>query len=149
MNSITLSGGAKLERYLIGINANVKKASKVDVGFMTDSPYPDGTSLGEVAIKNEFGVPSNNQPPRPFFRNMITKHSGEWGEQLSEFLEANDLDAQIALNKMGGIISNELKLSIHELVMPPLKQSTIDKKGFDKPLIDTAFMYQSVHHEVS
>jgi hypothetical protein len=149
MAVISLSGGAKLERYLLGIKANVTKASKVDVGFMKNSPYPDGTSLGEVAIKNEFGVPSNNQPPRPYFRNMITKHSGEWGEQLSAFLEANDLDAQIALNKMGGVISNELKLSIHELVNPPLAPYTIAKKGFDKPLIDTAHMFQSVHHEVS
>lgn len=149
MAVISLSGGAKLERYLIGIQANVTKASKVDIGFMKNSPYSDGTSLGEVAIKNEFGVPSNNQPPRPFFRNMIAKHSGEWGEQLAAFLEANDLDAQIALNKMGGVISNELKLSIHELVDPPLAPYTIAKKGFDKPLIDTAFMYQSVHHEVS
>jgi len=155
---ISLSGGAKLERYLAGIQANVTKASKVDIGFMKESPYPDGTSLAKVAIWNEFGKAGKKneagditgyQPPRPYFRNMIAKHSGEWGEQLSAFLEANDLDAQIALNKMGGIISNELKQSIHDLVDPPLAQVTIDKKGDDKPLIETAHMYQSVHHEVS
>lgn len=148
MAVISLSGGAKLERYLLGIQANVQKASKVDIGFMKNSPYPDGTSLGEVAIKNEFGVPSNNQPPRPFFRNMIAKHSGEWGEQLAAFLEANDLDAQIALNKMGGTIANELRQSIVDLVDPPLAPYTIKKKGFDKPLIFSAHMLQSITHEI-
>ena len=157
MAVISLSGGAKLERYLAGIQANVTKASKVDIGFMKESPYPDGTSLAKVAIWNEFGKTGKKneagditgyQPPRPYFRNMIARHSGEWGEQLAAFLEANDLDAQIALNKMGGTIANELRQSIVDLVDPPLAPYTIKKKGFDKPLIFSAHMLQSITHEI-
>jgi len=50
---------------------------------------------------------------------------------------------------MGGLIGGELAESISELVSPPLAPYTIQKKGFDKPLIDTAHMFQSITHEVS
>ena len=39
-------------------------------------------------------------------------------------------------------------LSIDETNSPPLAQATIDKKGSDKPLIDSGEMRKSVRSEV-
>ena len=44
---------------------------EVSVGFMEGATYPEGTPVAAVAFWNEYGVPSHNQPPRPFFRQMI------------------------------------------------------------------------------
>jgi len=149
MVAITLSGGKRLERYLQRLSANVSGSTRVDIGFMSGATYQNGTPVPLVAALNEFGVPARGQPPRPFFRRMIAKHKGEWGGQLGAYLEANDFKAAIALNKMGGLIGGELAESISELVSPPLAPYTIQKKGFDKPLIETAHMFQSITHEVS
>lgn len=54
-----------LEKYLNGL-AERLNATEVRVGFINGETYPDGTSVAEVAYKNEYGVPENNQPPRPF-----------------------------------------------------------------------------------
>ena len=149
MALISLSGGAALERKLLALKANCQKAHKVDIGFMKNSPYPNGKSLGEVAITNEYGNPAKGQPPRPFFRRMIAKHNGEWAAQLAAFLEANNFNADIGLNKMGGVIANELRQSIVDLVEPPLAPATIKRKGFDKPLVESGHLLASVDHEVS
>ena len=80
----SLRGGTNLTRVLGEIEGRVTKASTVQIGFLAGATYPDGTSVPMVAALNEFGVPSRNQPPRPFFRNMIAAKSNEWGPGVSE-----------------------------------------------------------------
>jgi len=36
--------------------------------------------------------------------------------------------------------------AIQSVTSPPLAASTVARKGFDKPLIDTGLMFQSVTH---
>lgn len=100
-----------------------------------------------VAAINEFGNPDNNQPARPFFRNAIKEHEQEWGENMMELIQGGD-DITDAFNKLGEIISNDIKESIRLLESPPLSPVTIARKGFDKPLIDTGNMRDSVSYEV-
>ena len=49
---------------------------------------------------------------------------------------------------MGQGISGQLKQSIVDTNEPPLAASTIARKGFAKPLVDTGHMLQSVDYEV-
>ena len=148
----TIKGGDKLTAKLQEIANNLATAKTVKVGFLGDAYYPDGTSVAFVAAQNEYGVHYKKQPPRPFFRIMINDHKAEWGPELKAVLKDNDYNAQLSLEIMGQSISDELKQSILDLTDPPLAPYTIAKKGFDKPLIDTGTMLNSLEkkgYEVS
>ena len=143
-----IDGGDKLRAALAEIARKLDKGGTVRIGFLENSTYPDGTSVPMVAAVNEFGAPSRGQPPRPFFRRMVAAKSAEWPNALALNLKATDYDVPATLARMGEDIAGQLKQSIIDLTDPPLAQSTIDRKGFDKPLIDTAHMLKSVDYEV-
>lgn len=121
---------------------------QLKAGFLEGATYPDGTPVPMVAATNEFGNPANNQPPRPYFRNAIAEHEGEWQEAMATLIE-NGGDTRDVLSLLGEIIVDDIKESIRQLDSPPLSPVTIARKGFDKPLIDTSNMLNSVSYEVS
>lgn len=143
----TLKGGDKLEAALSEMAQRVAQPATLRVGFLENARYPDGTSVAMIAAINEYGKPPT-QPPRPFFRRMISAKSGEWPEAIGNLLKANGYDAVKALDLAGSAIAGQLRQSIVDLVSPPLAASTIRRKGFDKPLIHSGHMLQSVDHEV-
>jgi hypothetical protein len=144
----TVKGGDKIREKLADFTRNINSASTVKIGFLENASYPDGTSVPMVAAVNEFGAPSRGQPPRPFFRRMIAAKSKEWPGAISKLLKANDYDARATLDQAGEAIAGQLRQSIVELVDPPLAPSTIARKKFSKPLIETSLMLNSVSHEV-
>jgi hypothetical protein len=148
MPDVGITGGARLDAYLRRIAEGVGAPKAVRAGFLEGSTEADGTSLPMVAALNEWGAPARGQPPRPFFRQMIAKHKGEWGDQLGKLLAIHDYDATHCLDLMGEVISGELRQSIVDLVAPPLSPITIARKGSTKPLIDTGTMLNGVGHEV-
>ncbi len=88
-------------------------------------------------------------PARPYFRRMIASKSGEWGPQSGKYLVASQFDASKALALMGELIRGELQDSIRNLTDPKLAASTIKKKGFAKPLIDSGHMLNSADYEIT
>lgn len=144
----SFSGGAALEAKLAEIAEQLGDGATIRVGFLEGATYPDGTSVPLVAAANEFGDPGMNRPARPFFRRMIAAKSSEWGSDLSKFAIASGYDARAFLPLMGERIKDQLQESIREFYDPPLAQSTIDRKGFDKPLIETSHMLNSVDYDV-
>jgi hypothetical protein len=143
-----LDGGADLRRALSEMSARLGREGTLRVGFLEGATYPDGTSVPMVAAINEFGAPSRGQPPRPFFRRMIADKSSSWPQAIEQNLIATRFDVEKTLERVGEGIASQLRQSIIDLVDPPLAASTIAKKGFDKPLIDTSVMLNSVGHEV-
>ncbi|WP_272667831.1 hypothetical protein [Providencia sp. PROV117] len=143
-----------LEKYLNGL-AERLNATEVRVGFINGETYPDGTSVAEVAYKNEYGVPENNQPPRPFFRNAINEHSEEWVDAISRGV-GSGLDARTVLETVGAVVQGDVQESIATLVEPPLSQETLRRRrerkvmpnSSTKPLVDTRVMIGSVNYEV-
>lgn len=121
---------------------------QLKAGFLEGATYPDGTQVPMVAATNEFGNPANNQPPRPYFRNAIAEHESEWQEAMANLIESGG-DTRDVLSIIGEIIVDDIKGSIRQLEAPPLSPVTIARKGFDKPLIDTSNMLNSVSYEVS
>lgn len=144
----SLKGGDKLVAHLAELAAKVSKAATLSVGVMEDATYPDGTPVALVAATNEFGRPSVGQPPRPAFRNAIAEHGDSWGGIAADLLKANGYDAEVTLNQMGEGIKGQIQDSIRSLTAPPLKASTIARKGFDKPLIDTGHEIASIDYKV-
>jgi hypothetical protein len=121
MASKVFSGGDKLKEKLAKLSKTVKSAKEVRVGFLENSgAEPNGINTATVAAIQEFGAPSRGIPPRPFFRTMIAKEEGHWGNDLGKILKYHDFDAGKALADMGQEISGELRESIIELTAPEL-----------------------------
>lgn len=88
-------------------------------------------------------------PPRPFFRLMIASKSPGWGASMAKVLKAADCNLDTALGRMGEGIRGQLQGSIRDFTSPANAASTIAAKGFNKPLIDTGHMLNSVDYEVT
>lgn len=144
----TFSGGSALEAKLAEIAEKLGEGKILRVGFLEGATYPDGESVAMVAATNEFGNPANNQPPRPFFRNMIAEKSPEWPEDIGKIAEATGYDASSMLGLMGERIKDQLQGSIRDLMEPALSLVTVKKKGFSKPLIETSHMLNSVDYDI-
>jgi len=144
----TVRGGTKFEAALKSLAEKLKKAKVVRVGFLEDATYPDGTKVALVAATQNFGAPKRKIPPRPFFSNMVEERQKEWPKALATNLKNNGYDAAKALDLVGFGIEGQLRQSIQQTNEPPLKAATVKRKGFNKPLIDTSHMINSVDHEV-
>ena len=142
----TLNGSKELMHKLEEI-AKRMGGGEVAVGFMEGSKYPDGTSVPSVAYWNEFGT--SKIPARPFFRTMIANESPTWTEKMGELAKEMDYDGERVLALMGENIGGALVQCIVDFTTPALAQSTIDAKGFSKPLTDTNNMKRSVHYQVN
>lgn len=160
-----LSGGEKFEAALKEIAEQVSKPGLLRVGFLENATYPEtGQKVAEVAFYNEFGRTVKTkgekladgttsegtyyQLPRPFFRNMIAKYSPQWPEAVAKDLKRTKYDVKRTLERTGLAIEGQLRQSIQDTNSPPLAQSTIDRKGFSKPLIDTGVMWNHVASQV-
>ena len=148
MGNSSFAGGSKLDATLKQIAAKASSAKVVNVGFLEGATYPDGTSVPMVAAINEYGAPAKNIPPRPFFRQMIAAESGHWPSDTGAVLKAADYNAAAALGMLGEAVKGELQRAIRNFSGAPLAPSTIAAKGFDKQLIDTSVMINSVDYEV-
>ena len=144
----TIRGGEKFEAAMADLARRLGRPATLKVGFLGNATYPDGKPVAMIAAINEYGAPSRVQPPRPFFRRMINAKQGEWPAAIAGVLQAQGNDVEKALDIAGAAIAGQLRQSIVDLVDPPLAPSTIARKGFDKPLIDTSHMLKSVDHEV-
>jgi hypothetical protein len=148
VSSHTFTGGDKVMKAIEKIAKGMARG-EVRVGFLEGSTYPDGTSTAAIAFQNEFGNPKNKQPPRPFFRQMIAEESPSWPGKIAKLAKSSNYDGQKVLAVMGEDIKGALQKSINTLTAPALAKSTIDRKGFDKPLIETSHMLNSVAYEVT
>lgn len=139
-----LKGGDKLQQALSDIAENMSGAVKA--GFLEGATYPDGTPVAAVAFWNEFGT--TTIPPRPFFRTVITDKSSEWADRLGKAAVHFEYDADKVLDAMGQTIVEDIQQSIVGWTDPENAASTVAKKGFNKPLIETSHMQNSVDYEV-
>lgn len=144
-----LKGGEKATAYLQGISNKLANRATLRVGFLENATYPDGKPVAMIGAIQEFGAPAAGIPPRPFFRNMIASKSDEWGPALAGILQSNGYDLRAAFDQAGFAIAGQLRQSIIDTNTPPLAQSTIDRKGHAKPLVDTGHMLNSIDHEVT
>lgn len=138
-----MSASAKLEAALKAIAD--KMSGHVDVGFLEGATYPDGTPVAAVAFWNEYGA---SGPPRPFFRGMIAEESPSWPDKVAHLAKATHNNGPKVLALMGEEIEGALKQSITSFTDPPNAPSTIKRKGFNKPLVDTAHMLNSTGYKV-
>jgi hypothetical protein len=126
---VEISGGSELAEALKKLSGKVSNAASVEIGFPKGSLEDDGTSTPMVAAIQEFGAPSKNIPPRPFFRNMIAKESPGWPDRIANYLKTHNFDAAQALGDIGDVIASELRQSIHDTNAPALSALTVMMRG--------------------
>lgn len=143
----TLKGGEKAGAYLAALGKRIASGKVVKVGFLEGSTGTDGGSIPLRAALNNFGT--SRIPARPFMSNAIAEHSDEWGPDLAILLEANGNNGDLALDTIGEVIVGQIREAINVLDSPPLAQSTIDRKGSEKPLIETSDMWNAVAAQVT
>jgi hypothetical protein len=143
-----IRGGTKLDAALKRIAGKLGRGGKVKVGFLKGATYPDAksTPVAAVAAWNNWGT--SKIPPRPFFSNMVKDKSPSWPAAIEANLKATDYDTNKTLELAGEGIAGQLRQSIVDLKTPPNAPSTISRKGFDDPLVDSGHMLKSVDKEV-
>lgn len=145
--SVEFEGGQKSKKILREIALRLGKGGEVKVGFLENATYPTdngGLPVATVAFWQEFGTHGKRPiPSRPYFRNMIEDQAETWGKKLGIALKMNEYRTKPALELLGADIKGRLVESINLLQDPPLAAYTVAKKGFAKPLIDTAVMVRA------
>ena len=143
-----MRGGDKFRQRLAEL-AKQAATAKVRVGIIEQANYDgsDGESVAQVAFWNEYGTART--PARPFFRNTIAQHKGEWPKQAATFMEANGGDVRQTLADMGEVVKGQIKMTIQDFREPPNAAATVKQKGFDKPLINKGTLWDRIECEVT
>lgn len=121
-----------------------KQKATLEVGFWDDT-YSDGESVASVAAFNEYG--GGNTPPRPFMNNCFKRNKRKWVKNVRDRLPVT-LDAKKTFQTLGEDMIEDLRMEIYRTNTPPNAPSTVKRKGFNKPLIDTGKMVSSIRMEV-
>jgi hypothetical protein len=141
-----ISGGDKLEKAMQELAHKLGRGGEVKVGYLSSARYPDGKSVALIGALNEFGT--SRAPPRPAIRNMLAAKSKDWPASAAAILRNTHNDVPLTLQLLGEGIRGQWQQSIRDLWDPPLAPSTVARKGFSKPLIETSHMLNSVGVEV-
>lgn len=145
-----MRGGSKFRSALR--NAVSKAAGgTVRVGILETQTYPakdgkGGVSVAQVAYWNEYGTATI--PARPFFRNTIAEKQDEWADNAASILQHADGDVGKALALIGEGVKDDIVETIQNFREPENAPSTVKKKGFNKPLIDTDGLWKAIKSEV-
>jgi hypothetical protein len=125
---------------------------KVYVGIPSSNNARQGASNNAtIAAVHEMGAPSRGIPARPFLiptmQNNAEKYTTLMAQGFRNALQDKEKAAEV-YEKIGLVASSDVKDYIVSGQFVPLKQSTIDRKGSSKPLIDTSEMRNSISYEV-
>ena len=79
---------------------------------------------------------------------MIAQHKAEWAPAMAAILKRTDYNVRDTLLMTGEGVAGQLRQSIVDFDSVPLAQSTIDRKGFSKELVDSGVMLNSIDYEI-
>ena len=145
-----------IENFLNNV-ASQLESKQVKVGFIGGVVHEHSNeTIAQIAAWNEYGQPENNQPPRPFFRNAINDHEKEWNNDLAKMIRSG-MEVDRALDILGSRIQGDVRISISQLMDPPLSPVTLKirrtrktrRTESTKPLVDSGEMFDGVNYEVS
>jgi len=140
------------------------KGRSVEAGWFASARYGSGAggspgqSVASVARIQEFGATIRKTsskgtsytviiPARPFMRLAWKNFQNDRvkiQDKIAKDLISGKINADQALGQIGTALENSIVRSIRNGGWQANSPHTIRAKGFDKPLIDTAHMWQSV-----
>ena len=111
--------------------------------------YPDGTKVVDVVRWNEYGT--SKIPARPAFRRSISRTAPKLAEigaeQAREMLHGK-LRFNVAARRLAKLLAEDMQKAVESFRTPPNAPSTIRKKGFNNPLIETRLMVRSITYKL-
>ena len=122
------------------------KEQQVFVGFQAGQVADDrGVDMAQIAMFNELGT--STAPARPFLRDSVDENEDVIRDQCGKELKklTTGATAETVLKRVGALGVRLVQEKIGSGSFEPNAESTIRKKGSDKPLIDTGRMRQSVN----
>ena len=119
--------------------------ASVRVGVLENATYPDGTPVAMVAFWNEYGT--RTSPVRAFFRTTVSENKKNWVLSVQNLMKMHN-DPKRVMGLIGVHMQEQIVQSINTWSDPPNSAYTIAKKGFDKPLVETALLMRSIKSEV-
>ena len=119
--------------------------ASVRVGVLENATYPDGTPVAMVAFWNEYGT--KRSPVRAFFRTTVSENKKNWVLSVQNLMKMHN-DPKKVMGLIGVHMQEQIVQSINTWSDPPNSAYTIAKKGFDKPLVETALLMRSIKSEV-
>lgn len=132
------------------------REKEVAVGFpankgMGTPYYPNGASVLEVAVQNNYGVPPHI-PARPFMDisaiRIQKKMKAIVANDVRLMMNGNVSSPDKVMKRWGVIGKSKIQKTITDYAWIPNAPSTIAMKGSSRPLIDTGHMRQSVTYVV-
>lgn len=134
-------------------NLNTKLVAKV--GIFSDTNARDGESNNAtIGARHEFGVLSEGLPRRSFLKDPIELKRKELLKTAKKVIEAN-IDKDGGTEKIFELIGIAGEAIVQEAfetggfgTWQPLSQATINKKGSDSILIDTAQLRGAITSKV-
>ena len=138
-------GWKKLCNGYLALNGKTIKA-----GVLKGAGSYKGVSIAQVAKWNEYGTDNGRIPSRPFIA-IATDESRGWQSEVKTEIGSitSSADANRALKTIGKKMKEDIKKIIGDRSkLRPNAPSTIARKGFDAPLLDTGKLEESINYEV-
>lgn len=145
--STEITGKPQLVKALDRRLKDATDANYVEIGFFPEQMHPEaGMPLAQVATLQEYGT--STIPPRPFMRYTAANESRGWGEEFAAGFKAVGHKMKPALKGVGKLVKMQVQRNIRAWSAPPNAASTVRKKGFNNPLIETRYMHNNVKYKV-
>jgi len=126
--------------------------AEIAVGFPRASEaaamqYPTGEKVIDVALKNEFGL---GVPERSFLRTGGNEFAEDAKPLLIKAVKSVNAGGSFddEANKIGLKAVAAIQQKINDISSPPNSEATIQRKGFNNPLIESGVMKQSITFKV-
>ena len=126
---------------------------KVIVEIDPDKVYSTGEKVEKVAVWMEYGADefNVNYPARPFFRAgfdaNIEKLKKLYEKRVDLIIVGNGT-AEALGHELGKYMVQKIKEVIENGEFAELAESTVKRKGSDKPLVDTKALLTSIRYRI-
>lgn len=96
-------------------------------------------TVADIATFHEYGAPDAGIPERSFIRSTRTKNEGKYNAHIEKlkdqiFDASQGMTTERALGLIGQEVSSDIKLTIKNVIPPPLKPETVFRKNAGKIL---------------
>ena len=110
-----------------------------------------GQTIAEIAFWNEYGTRNKDGsvriPERSFVRSTIAENNKKYFRMISKLLKRlinGTMTSAQAQAILGQEVMSDIQNKINSISEPPNAPETIDRKGFDNPLVHTAALKQHI-----
>jgi putative ubiquitin-RnfH superfamily antitoxin RatB of RatAB toxin-antitoxin module len=131
---------------------NTKKTAKIGI-FSNKDARDDQLTNVKIGAKHEFGSFSENLPRRSFLKDPMDIKRKEIVKEAKRIINKYAMDGENKILELLGVYGESIVQEAFETggfgTWKPLSQSTIEAKGSNSILIDTAQLRRSITSKVS